>query len=76
MNDLLLFVGGIGGWELSLLFVFFFIPAIFWLWALIDLIQANFQDSIIKIFWAIIIIFIPFVGAILYLIVGRKQKAI
>lgn len=36
----------------------------FWLWMLIDLLQRdNFQD---KLLWAVVLLLIPFIGAILY----------
>lgn len=73
-SNILSFVGGIGGFELILILFFFFVPVILWIWAIIDLLKSNFSDSTNKLIWALVIIFIPFFGAILYLIVGRGQK--
>ena len=60
----------VGGLEILILLI----PAVIWLWAIIDLLRSDFTNGINKIVWAIVIIFIPFLGAILYLILGRSQK--
>lgn len=64
------FMGGIGFFELLV----FFIPAILWLWALIDVLRSDFKDGVTKVIWLIAIIFVPFLGAILYLLLGRRQR--
>jgi hypothetical protein len=64
------FIGGIGAFELLIIFV----PAILWLWALIDVLRSEFRDSSTKVVWLIAIIFVPFLGAILYFGIGRRQK--
>lgn len=72
MNGILLFLGGIGGWEVLLLSAIV-IPAILWLWALIDCLKSNFNNNN-KLVWVILIVLAPFLGAILYLAIGRGQK--
>jgi hypothetical protein len=72
-ENVLLYFGGIGTSEILLLSVFMVVPGILWLWAIIDLVRRNFSDSATKIIWALVIIFIPFVGSILYLVVGRSK---
>ena len=44
-----------------------------WLWALIDCLQGNF-DGNDKIVWLLVIIFVPFIGSLLYLGIGRSRK--
>lgn len=66
----LLFLGGIGGLEILLLFL---IPVILWLWALIDCLKSNFSGSN-KLIWIVLIIFLPVLGPILYLLIGRGQR--
>jgi len=44
-----------------------------WLFCLIDILRHNF-DSNNKLIWLIVILFVPLMGAILYLILGRKQR--
>ena len=72
-ENVLLYLSGIGVQELLLLSVFMVLPGILWLWAIIDLVKRDFSDSATKIIWALVIIFIPFVGSILYLAVGRSK---
>lgn len=38
--------------------------------------QSTFKDPTNKIAWVIITIFVPLLGAILYLVFGRSQKVI
>jgi len=72
MNPILLFLGGIGGWEVLLILIALGIP-ILWLWALIDCLKSDFNNNN-KLVWVILIILVPFLGAILYLAIGRSQK--
>jgi hypothetical protein len=66
----LLFLGGLGGFEILL---FIFLPLILWIWALVDCLKSEFKGSN-KIVWVIVIIFFPVVGPILYFLIGRGQK--
>ncbi|MBB6609960.1 PLDc_N domain-containing protein [Pontibacter sp. Tf4] len=70
----LLFIGGLAAQELLFILLFFAVPFGLWLGALIDLLRSNFTDSITKLIWLVTIIFVPVLGAILYLLIGRKQK--
>jgi hypothetical protein len=72
MISSLLFLGGIGFQELILLFFVLVIPAALWIAAILSLLKSN-QDSTNKLIWAMVILFVPFLGALLYLVVGRKQ---
>lgn len=65
---------GIGGFELLLILVFFLIPAVLWIIALIDVLKSDFKDSINKLIWVLVIILFPIVGAIIYFMIGKKQK--
>lgn len=47
---------------------------ILWVYRLVDLLTSNFSKSNTKLIWIITIIFLPFIGSILYLSIGRKQK--
>lgn len=73
MDHLLLFLGGIGGLELIIIFLFLALPIILWLWALIDCVKREFRGND-KLIWVLIIIFLPLIGSILYLAIGRKQR--
>jgi hypothetical protein len=73
MDTLFLYLGGIGGFELLILFSFLALPTILWLWALIDCVKREFKGND-KVIWVLIIIFLPMIGSILYLAIGRKNK--
>jgi Phospholipase_D-nuclease N-terminal len=47
---------------------------VLWIWALADIIRRNFRNSNTKLIWIIIVILIPFLGSVLYLVLGRNQK--
>lgn len=66
------FLVGLGVLEI----VVILIPMILWFWALIDVLRSDFRDSTTKIVWLIAIIFVPFLGALLYLVIGRRQRAV
>ena len=73
-NFILAYIGGVGFQELVLLLMFLLLPALLWIWAIIDLLRSTFPNDTNKLIWALVIIFIPFIGSILYLVVGRNQK--
>ncbi len=62
-------IGDLGFVEFIILFCFFG----FNLLALIDILKSEFSGNN-KLIWVIVSIFIPFIGAILYLFIGRNQK--
>ncbi len=72
MYSTLLFLGGIGGWEILLLSSLI-IPLLLWIIALVDCLKSEFSGND-KVIWVIVILFFPVVGPILYFIIGRKQK--
>ncbi|MDD4854343.1 MAG: SHOCT domain-containing protein [Sulfuricurvum sp.] len=45
-----------------------------WIWALVDIISSRFNDVAIKIVWFLLVFFIPFLGFILYVILGKSMK--
>ena len=63
---------GFGG-VMSILFIIFLI-AIFPLVALIDVLTGRF-DGNDKIVWVLLIIFLPFLGALLYFLIGRDKRS-
>ena len=44
-----------------------------WVIALVDILGSNFQGND-KIVWVIVVIFFPFLGSILYFLIGRPRK--
>jgi len=63
------------GLELFLIFIvigFFII----WVWALIDIITSKFQEDLMQVIWLLVVFFLPFIGVLLYLMIGRSMKLI
>lgn len=64
---------GLGAPEIFLLVI----AIAYWgllIFCLVDVVRANFKDSTTKLLWVIIILFAPFIGSVLYLAIGRKNK--
>ena len=57
----------------SILIIAFFI--LLWVSALVDILKNNYKKNK-KIFWIIVVVLIPILGAILYFMIGRKRKFI
>jgi len=53
-----------------LMIVLFFI----WLWAVIDILKSDFKDGATKLVWLLVVFFLPFLGFLLYVFIGRNQK--
>ncbi|NII23460.1 PLDc_N domain-containing protein [Pseudoflavitalea sp. X16] len=45
-----------------------------WIWALVDIVRSRFREESTKIIWCLLVVFLPFLGTILYLAIGREQK--
>ncbi len=60
---LLLLVGGIG-----------LLLTAFWIWMLIDAITNRGLTDIEKLIWVLVILFVHFIGALIYLFVGRSKR--
>ncbi|MDD2887646.1 MAG: PLDc N-terminal domain-containing protein [Aliarcobacter sp.] len=44
------------------------------IYALVDILKSEFENSINKVIWLLLIIFMGPIGVVLYLIIGKKQK--
>jgi hypothetical protein len=55
---------------ITIIAAIFLIPLL----ALIDILRNQFKDSSNKIIWALIVLFFPILGGILYFLFGVKQK--
>ena len=53
--------------------IFVIISFILLIYSLIDLLKSTFKKNYMLI-WLIVLILIPFIGSLLYLNIGRKQK--
>ncbi|MFT7149804.1 MAG: hypothetical protein ACI82Q_001664 [Nonlabens sp.] len=63
-----------GKTELLVLFIIFGLPILVMLGALIDILKSEFQVQQNKLIWALVTIFLPLLGAILYFVIGRSQR--
>jgi hypothetical protein len=66
------FLFGFGAFTILLIVL----ASIFWIWMLIDAITNQALDSTMKVVWVLVILFLHFVGALAYLILGRKPRAV
>lgn len=56
--------------EILLVGLLLIIPLI----TLIDIIRSDFKDQSTKLLWAVIVLVAPFLGCLLYFVMGRQQK--
>lgn len=58
------------------LFIYAMIFGVFvlWVWALIDIITSKFQEDLMQVIWLLVVFFLPFIGVILYLLIGKSMK--
>lgn len=64
----------IGTWQISIILIGVVFLLLFPLMALISVLKNNFSGND-KLIWVLLIIFLPFLGALLYFLIG-KGKAI
>ena len=65
---------GLGGGEFAFIFIILFLPILI-ISALIDILRSEFKGNN-KIVWVLVVIFLPFLGSLLYFGLGRSQKAL
>ncbi|MFN5332354.1 MAG: PLDc N-terminal domain-containing protein [Bacteroidota bacterium] len=60
----------------SLVFILLFLLPYFllWLYCLVDVIRSKFKNENMRLIWIIILLFVQFIGPILYLILGTNSK--
>lgn len=60
------------------LFLLFIVVGVFaiWIWAMIDIITSKFKEDLMQIVWLLVVFFLPFLGVLLYLIIGRSMKRV
>ena len=50
------------------------VSLVLWIFALLDILRSEFSGQNDKLVWVVVVLFAPFIGAILYFLVGRKNK--
>ena len=65
---------GLGGGEFVFIFIILFVPILI-ISALVDILKNEFNGNN-KIVWILVVLFLPFLGSLLYFGIGRNQKII
>jgi hypothetical protein len=60
--------------ELILLAIVGFALLIFWIRILLEVANATFESTNMKILWLLIVIFVGVLGALIYVIAGRRTR--
>ena len=63
-------LGMVGPWQVLIILVGLLLPII----ALVDVIRSNFKGSNDKLIWVLVILFLNIFGALLYFLIGTRQK--
>lgn len=63
-------LGMVGPWQVLILLIGLLLPII----ALVDVIRSNFKGSNDKLIWVLVILFLNIFGALLYFLIGTRQK--
>jgi hypothetical protein len=61
-------------WGLILITIIGFACMALWFFILWDVVKSRFPGPNDKLLWVLVILFAPFIGAILYLSIGRRTK--
>jgi uncharacterized membrane protein YczE len=64
---------GLGGQELLIIGILFLILFGIYIFVLVDILKSEFRGYN-KIIWILLVLFLPALGTILYLLIGRKQR--
>jgi uncharacterized membrane protein YczE len=64
---------GLGGQELLIIGILFVILFGIYIFVLVDILKSEFRGYN-KIIWILLVLFLPALGTILYLLIGRKQR--
>ncbi|WP_298287722.1 PLD nuclease N-terminal domain-containing protein [uncultured Lutibacter sp.] len=69
----MIYLGMIGPWQIILILIIVFLGFLPTIIALIDILRNKFNGND-KIVWVLVVLFFNLIGAILYFIIGTKQK--
>ena len=60
----------------ALLFLIGLVTSVFWIWMLVSAIQNRGLGDSEKIAWVLLILFLHFLGALIYFLIGRQKRSI
>ena len=64
----------LGGGMMLVFAVLAILALVLWIWALIDAIQNPALSSNERLIWILVIVLTSWIGALIYLVVGRKRR--
>ena len=67
-------LGAYDGWETPLLLLLILLPIGIWLAALIDITRSRFKSDTDRLLWIVVVTLAPFIGVLLYWILGKRYK--
>ena len=65
--------GAFGLFAVGVIFALALLAVVFWIWMLIDAIQNPGLNGTEKVVWVLVILFLHFLGALIYYFVGRRK---
>ena len=75
MRYTFLFLDSLGMAELIIILFFMILPVGLLVWAITDLLKRTTMNNTNRLIWALVILFVPFFGALVYLIAGRNGRS-
>lgn len=70
--------GDAAGWGIGMFLITVVLAiaaVVLWVWALVDAIRNPALDDTMRIVWVLVIVFTGFIGAIIYLLIGRSTQS-
>ena len=46
----------------------------FWIWAIVEIVNAEFEKENDRLVWLTLVVLVPFIGTILYFAIGRNKR--
>ena len=70
--------GDAAGWGIGMFLIMVVLAiaaVVLWVWALVDAIRNPALEDTMRIVWVLVIVFTGFIGAIIYLLIGRSTQS-
>lgn len=72
--DILTTNGMPGGAEILVILFILGTPFLMMVLALVDILRSDFEQSSNKLVWTIVVMLLPFIGSLIYFLIGRSHK--
>lgn len=63
-----------GGAEILVILFILGTPFLMMVLALVDILRSDFEQSSNKLVWTIVVMLLPFIGSLIYFLIGRSHK--